>query len=197
MAERLKEVVREPQNTVVYAMPRGGVVLGYEIAKALKCPLSLVITRKIGHPHSPEYAIGVVTEEGETIFNEEEIKLVDQTWLKEELKNQREEAKRRRDVYLGGKKPISAEGKTAIIVDDGVATGLSLFLAVKKIKKEKPKRLIVAIPVAPKDTALRLKKEVNELVAMLIDENYLGAVGAYYQEFNQVEDREVIDLLSR
>jgi putative phosphoribosyl transferase len=195
LAEKLMKEIKGLEKKVVYALPRGGVILGYEIAKVLKCPLSLIITRKIGHPYYPEYAIGAVTEEGEMILNGKETTLLDQSWLAEEIKKEWAEAKRRRKIYLKGKKPVSAEEKTAIIVDDGVATGLSLFLAIKKIKKENPKKIIIAVPVVSKDTAERLKKEADELIALIIDPNYLGAVGAYYKNFEQVEDREVINLI--
>jgi putative phosphoribosyl transferase len=194
LAEKLKERNFEGE-AVVYALPRGGVVLGFEIAKALHAPLDLIITRKIGHPASPEYAIGVISEEGDFWGNEKEFLAVDQSWLAREKEKEQGEAKRRREKYLQGRSLLSAAGKTAIIVDDGVATGFSILLALRLIRKKKPKRIIIAVPVISSDIARLLQREVDELVALIIDRNYRGAVGAYYEDFPQVEDAEVMKLL--
>lgn len=192
------------EGVVVYALPRGGVVLGAEVARVLHTPLDLVIPRKIGHPLNPEYAICAVTESGELICNEEERATIDKEWLKEAIEKEKREAKRRRETYLGLGKPnlrvyetLRLKGKTAIIVDDGVATGLTIRAAIKDIRVKNPKKLVVAVPVVPKDVAEILRKESDELVALEIPEHYLGAVGAYYCGFGQVEDEEVIKLLSR
>ncbi len=182
------------QNPVIYALPRGGVVLGVEIAKTLGAPLDLIISRKIGHQFSPEYAIGAVAEDGHTIFNEAEKEQADPKWLEEKIKAEQLEAKRRREKYLRGKAPIDAKGRTAILVDDGIATGLSIFLAIEELRHQKPEKIIVAVPVVPLDTAEKIKKKVDELVALEIPENFLGAVGSYYENFPQVEDSEVIKI---
>ncbi|MBI3337362.1 MAG: phosphoribosyl transferase [Candidatus Staskawiczbacteria bacterium] len=182
-------------DTVVYALPRGGVVLGFQVAKALNVPLDIIITRKIGHPDNPEYAVCAVTEEGESVCNEFEKSLLDPVWLKKEMEKEQEEALRRRKTYLGDRKHIAAHGKTAIVVDDGIATGLTIFAAIQALKKEKPKKIIVAVPVAPHDMALKLRKEVDDVVTLEDTDNYLGSVGAYYGDFPQVGDQEVIELL--
>lgn len=183
------------EAAVIYALPRGGVVLGAEIAKALNIPLDLVITRKIGHPTNPEYAICAVAEDGDYLCNPTEQALVDQDWLEAEFEKEKKEAQRRRVTYLGEQKTLSPEGKIAIVVDDGIATGLTMWLAIKEIKHFLPKRTIVAVPVVPSDTAERLRTEVEGLVALDIPEVYLGAVGAYYDDFPQVTDEQVIQLL--
>lgn len=193
LAEALKKY--KGQDLVIYALPRGGVVLGYEIAKALGAPLDLVIPRKIGHPTNPEYAVCAVAEDGHMICNEAERAMLDPKWLEQAVERERQEAKRRRETYLEGRPPLSAEGKIAIIVDDGIATGLTMMLAIREIKHQKPKKIVVAIPVSPQDSAEVLKKEADELVALDIPEAYLGAVGAYYENFPQVEDAQVIRLL--
>ena len=193
LAEKLGDY--KNKNVIVYALPRGGVVLGYEIAKALNAPLDLVIARKIGHPRNPEYAVCAVTEDGARIRNEAEERSLDPDWFEEATKREIEEAKWRREVYLKGKEPPSAEGKTAIIVDDGVATGLTLRAAIEDLKKKKPKSVVVAIPVAPQDTANNIASEVDGLVTLEIPSVYLGAVGAYYDNFSQTTDEEVIELL--
>ena len=183
------------EDAIVFALPRGGVILGYEIAKKLGTPLDLIITKKIGHPVNPEYAIGAIAEDGPSFYNSNEVDNMNPKWLEEEEKSIRQEIKRRREKYLGERKLYLVEGKTAIIVDDGVATGLTLMAAIKEIKKRNPEKLIVAIPVTPYDTAQKLKKMVDELVSLDIDSFYLGSVGAYYEQFEQVEDEEVIKLL--
>ncbi len=183
------------ENSIVYAMPRGGVVLGNAVAKKLSAPLDVVIAKKISHQFDPEYAIGAVSEDGHTIFNEEEKKQVDQKWLASEIKAKQNEAIDRRKKYFGDKPITPAQDKTAIIVDDGIATGLTMELAISEIKHLNPKKIVAAIPVVPFETAEKLKKEVDELVALDIDKNYLGAVGAYYEFFPQIEDEEVIKIV--
>ncbi|HEX7045813.1 MAG TPA: phosphoribosyltransferase family protein [Burkholderiales bacterium] len=180
---------------IVYALPRGGVVLGVEIARRLGLPLDLIIARKIGHPHNPEYAIGAVTEQGELVMNPREIESVRREWLAREIENERREAERRHAVYLGGRTPLSAAGRTAILVDDGVATGLTMQAAIRAVQRQNPARVVVAVPVVPADTAARLEREVDEVVALDVATDYFGAVGAYYDDFPQVTDSEVIGLL--
>lgn len=184
-------------DVVVYALPRGGVVLGYEVAQALGAPLDLVITRKIGHPENSEYAIGAITEEGEALYDEREKALVDRGWLERAAEKERREALRRRQVYLEGKSRASARGKRVIVVDDGVATGLTLRVALASLRKDEPRELIVAVPVAPHDIVSILEKEADTVVVLEDAEEYLGAVGAYYERFSQVSDEEVIDLLRK
>lgn len=196
--KKLAEVLKkyQGQNTIVYALPRGGVVLGVEIARALNASLDLVVPRKIGHPFDPEYAICAVTESGELICNEAERANIDQNWLAEEVKKEKKESRRRREAYRRGAPRRSPKGKIAIIVDDGVATGLTIRAAIRDIKSRKPAKLMVAVPIIPKDVAEVLRRETDELVALYIPKYYAGAVGNYYREFNQVEDDEVIKLMS-
>lgn len=184
------------RNAVVYALPRGGVVVGAEIAKALYVPLDLVVTRKIGHPLNPEYAIGAIAENGHSVFNKEEVSGIDGQYLKEESKKQTEEAKRRREVYLKGRPPISCQGKTAILVDDGIATGLTMKAALKEIQTHyKPVRIIIAVPVAPKDTVDELEKMGAQVLSIITAKDFLGAIGAYYENFSPVEDQDVIRIM--
>lgn len=184
------------QDVVVYALPRGGVVLGREITKALEATLDLVITRKIGHPFHKEYALCAIAEDGDMICNESERTLVPEKWLKNEAEKERLEARRRREAYLKGENPVSCKNKTAIIVDDGIATGLTMFLAVKEIKHNSPQKIVVAVPASPRDVLNNLRKEVDEVVVLDESEFYLGSVGAYYEDFPQIEDDEVIKILS-
>jgi putative phosphoribosyl transferase len=183
------------EDAVVYPLPRGGVPLGIEIARALNLPVDLIIPRKIGHPYNPEYAIGAVTEHGEPVANAAEVARVDPEWYRAEVQAQREEARRRRERYLAGREPMPVEGKTAILVDDGIATGLTMRAAIEDARRRNAGRIVVAIPVAPKDTFEALEREVDTVVAVSVDKYYLGAVGAYYDVFNQLTDEEVIRML--
>lgn len=195
LAEKLMKY--KDENPVVLALPRGGVVLGKEIAKALDCPLDLVITRKIGHPMSPEYAIGAITVGGETILNEEETSRVDQEWLRNEKETQQEEAKRRQKAYLENRKPIELKNKTAIIVDDGIATGLTMRAAIKEVQMKNPAKTVVAVPVTPIDAYEKISKDVDEFVALSVPDYFLGAIGSYYEDFRQVGDDEVIAIMQK
>ena len=192
-----KELIKyKNEDVIVYALPRGGVVLGYEVAKTLQAPLDIIVTRKIGHPNNPEYAICAVDEKGTLLCEEAEARLVDQSWLKREIKQQRDEAKRRTDLYRGGRKPESATGKVAVIVDDGIATGLSMRLAVKTIKLQRPKAITVAVPVASSSSVDDLQAEgADEIIVLVPPKEFRNAVGAHYMQFEQVEDEEVIRLL--
>lgn len=184
-------------NAVVYALPRGGVVVGAEVAKRLGLELDLIIPRKIGHPQIPEYAIGAVAENGHSVLNKEEIQRVDADWLYEEIEKQKVEATRRRAIYLANKKPISAKNKIAIIVDDGIATGLTVQAAIQEIKHQNPKEVIVAVPVAPADIVQKLCTLADEVVVVNAPEEFYGAVGAYYINFEQVEDEDVVKIMRK
>ncbi|MFZ2621083.1 MAG: phosphoribosyltransferase family protein [Minisyncoccia bacterium] len=195
--EQLALLLQEYKNSdaIIFALPRGGVVIGYEIAKLLDLPLELIITRKIGHPDYPEYAIGAVSETGKYIINKNEF--VDEKWLKEEIKNKQNEAVRRKKVYCGGREEVNIKDKTAIIVDDGVATGLSLSLAIQEIRAKEPMKIVVAVPVISQDVAYSISKISDKLVAIEVIEGDFGSVGNYYLSFPQVSDREVIKILSK
>jgi len=186
------------QDPIVYALPRGGVVLAADIARHIGADLDLVITRKIGHPAEPEYAIAAITEDGSMVTNPQEISEVGKVWLEHQKKAEMQEAKRRRQLYMKGKPHKNAKSKIAIIVDDGIATGFTMRAAVIKLKKQEPKKIVVAVPVTPRSTADTLRREADEVIALDIpsDYGYLGAVGAYYDEFYQVSDKQVIEILS-
>lgn len=185
------------ENAVVLVLPRGGVVLGYEVATALKLPLDIVAVRKIGHPSSPEYAIGAVDENGITILNEAETTSVDPSRLEAEIARQKAEAMRRSAVYRAGKEPVSLAEKTAILIDDGIATGLTMRLAVRSVKAQGAKRIIVAVPVAAGESLRALKAEgADECLVLEPPEGFASAVGAHYLQFPQVEDDEVVRLLT-
>ena len=191
LAGKLLSFRRDPE-AVVYALPRGGVITGYEVAKMLEVPLDIVIVRKIGYPGFPECAVGAVTEKGELLYEGDET--VDESWLGA-VAGERREILRRRKAYLGGRMSIPASGKTAIVVDDGIATGLTLRAALISLREQKPKKLIVAVPVAPHSTVKKLKREADKVVVLEDTEPYLGSVSAYYGEFFEVSDQEVVRCL--
>ncbi len=192
LAEALKRYKGE--DVVIYALPRGGVVLGYEIAKELGASLDLVITRKIGYPGNEECAVCAVAEDGHMICDQSAEPLLDKEWLKRQVEKEMLEARRRREVYLKDREPISADGRIAIIVDDGIATGLTILLAIRELRHQNPKRIVVAVPVASMDASERIREEADELVALVVPA-YFQAVGAYYSNFPQLEDEEVIRLM--
>jgi predicted phosphoribosyltransferase len=183
------------RDPVVYALPRGGVVVGAEIARCLDATLDLVITRKIGHPMSPEYAIAAVGEDGDTVTNPTEIASVDRRWFEQEVSIQQREAQRRRRLYMRDRKPVPARDKVAIIVDDGVATGLTMFAAIQDVRRRGPRRIVVAVPVAPPDTVRKIKLLADE-VAVLYSPEEFRAIGSFYARFDQVSDSEVIEILN-
>lgn len=183
----------DSEDAVVYALPRGGVVVGDEVARQLEVPLSLIIPRKIGHPESPEYAVCAVTEEGELVCNEEEASRLDPDWLASAVREEREEAVRRRLAYGGVR--VSATGKLAIIVDDGIATGLTMRAAIRSLRRELPSVVIAAAPVAPLEVVDYLRKEADDVIVLDDSEPFLGAIGAYYDSFPQVTDDEVIRIM--
>ncbi|HHU03967.1 MAG: phosphoribosyltransferase family protein [Saccharofermentanales bacterium] len=193
LAEALSKF--KDDDVIVFALPRGGVVLGVEIAEKLDAPLDLVITKKIGHPFNSEYAIGAVAESGEPLYNAAELRRVDASWRRSEEERMRAELKRRRRDYFGDREQEDLAGKVAIIVDDGIATGLTMMAAIKYLRGQGAERIVVAIPVTPYDTAQRLREQADDLVSLQIDRYYRGAVGAYYKDFRQVSDEEVIALL--
>src|SRR3989338_11646016 len=147
LSDKLKQY--RGTDTVVLALPRGGVVVGHEISQALDLPLDIVVTRKNGHPSNPEYAICAVDEKGTLLCDEAERKLVNKDWLEKEVERQREEAERRVRAYRGKEEPVGIKGKTVIIADDGIATGLTMRLAVRAVQAQGPTRVIVAVQVAP------------------------------------------------
>lgn len=195
LAQALAQVVRTP--AIVYALPRGGVPVGAEVALALRLPLDLVVSRKVGHPSQPEYAVCAVTETGESLCDPQERAHLDPVWLANRIHAERAEALRRRERYGRGHPRRLASGRTAILVDDGIATGLSMEAAIREVRADGPTRLIVAVPVAPAETAARFRELCDAFIAVHVPERFLGAVGAYYEDFTQVSDDEVMRELAR
>ncbi|MHB1118105.1 MAG: phosphoribosyltransferase [Minisyncoccota bacterium] len=195
--KKLAEILGEFKNTdtVILALPRGGVVVGTEIAHALNLPLDIIVTRKIGAPRNEEYAIGAIDIEGDGVWNETEKMQVDKTWLEKKTMEEKREAERRWHKYRGARGPLELIGKTAIIVDDGIATGMTMKAAVRHAKKLGAQKVIVAIPVAAEDSVQALKTEVD--VRTLETSALFFAVGQFYEDFPQITDHEVIAILKK
>ena len=192
----LLEKYKDSKNALVLALPRGGVVLGAEISKHLNLPLDIIMVRKLGHKNYPEYAIGALAENEPAIYNQREALLAGEVWLKEEEEKARKLMNDRIQLYFGDRpKRKKIENKTAILVDDGIATGFTMQVAISATKNNSAKKIVVAIPVAPTDSISRLKQSVDEVVVADDPKNYLGAVGSHYYRFDQVNDDEVKRLL--
>lgn len=193
LAEKLAKY--RDQDLALYALPRGGVVVAAAIAQELKTPLDLIIARKIGHPLQPEFGIAAVSENGHLVQNTEMVETVDQDWFENQVREKQKEVQEQRKKYLAGLQVIPAKDKVAILVDNGIATGLTVMAAIEDLKDRQPQKTILAVPVVPPEIASKLKAMVDELVALEIPARFAGAVGAYYQSFPQVSDKEIIKLL--
>lgn len=183
-------------DTVIMALPRGGVVLGVEVAKELHAPLGLILVRKIGHPSYSEYAIGAVAEGDKPIYNKSEVAKLDDEWLKEAEIAAHDLTRRRRKIYFGDDivQP-EMKDKTVIIVDDGIATGCTMEAAIKAVIGSGSKKVIVAVPVASSESISNLEQFADEIVVLDDPNNFLGAVGSHYDSFEPVEDEEAKALL--
>jgi predicted phosphoribosyltransferase len=191
-------LVYKKDNPVVLAIPRGGVVLGYEVAKKLGAPMDIVVPRKIPAPSNSELGIGAVTQDGTVIIDEQlkEYLSVSEKYIKEETARQIKEIERRMKAYRGDKKPVPLEGRVVILVDDGIATGATMIAAIRSIRKQNPQKIVVAVPVGPPETIRRVKEEADEVVSLLTYEPF-EAVGQFYTDFKQTTDDEVITLLKK
>ena len=195
LAARLASFKGRP-NLIVLGIPRGGVVVGHEIAQALGAPLDVYITRKIGAPHNPELAIGAVASDGTLLIDHQLVRRlgVSQDYVDEESERQRQEIGRRLAEYRGeGPGPELAD-KVVILADDGVATGATTLVTIQAIKSQQPTELVLAVPVAPRDSIESLRQEVDQLVCLHAPEIF-WAVGAFYNVFDQTTDDEVKALL--
>ena len=185
------------EDVIVLGIPRGGVPVGYSIAKSLKAPLDVIIPRKLPVPRSPEVGFGAVTNTGEVVLNTDyvhELGLSDKE-VKEISDKVFEEVKRRVKVYRGNKPATDLREKTVIIADDGIATGYTMIAAVQAVRKQGPKRVIVAAPVSPKDAAEDVRKYADEVVTIWEKPTYNFAVANFYDDFHDMKDGEVTELL--
>ncbi len=185
------------KDCVVLAIPRGGVVIADEICKVTGFRLGLLINKKISAPYEEEMAIGSVAEDGTAVFDERVISemRIREDYIEKEKEEKMKEIRRRSRVYMEDRLEKNVEGRIAIIVDDGVATGLSMLCAIRYIMKKKPAKVVVAVAVAPKDSVEELKKEADDVIVIETPET-LYAIGEYYDNFEQLEDDQVVKILN-
>jgi len=184
------------ENLLVLALPRGGVPVGWEIAKAVNAPLDVCIVRKIGVPGQKELAMGAIGAGGVRVFNHDIIATlgIDRDVIEKVVSQELEELERREQTYRGNAPPIKVENKTVILVDDGIATGATIRAAIAVLKQQKPSKIVVAIPVASASTYRELESEVDEVVCLQTPE-FFSAIGLWYEDFSQTSDQEVCEIL--
>jgi predicted phosphoribosyltransferase len=186
------------RDVIVLALPRGGVVIGYEIARSLNVPLDVLIVRKLGFPGHSELALGAVGETGTVVLNEDIVAAgrVSEDFLNREIALQKDEIARRVSIYRAGNKLPNLNGMRVILVDDGVATGATIKAAISSIKEERAAKLVVALPVGPQEAIRVLRHMVDDVICLETPPGFM-AVGQYYLDFNQVSDDEVVNLLRK
>ncbi|CAN5718114.1 phosphoribosyltransferase [soil metagenome] len=186
----------QDEAPVVLALPRGGVPVGAEISRALDAPLDVIIARKLGAPGQPELAIGAVAPGGVRLVNERVVRWlgIPEDWIELATEEGLAEAERRMRRFREGRPALALRERSVILVDDGIATGMTARAAILAIRAEEPRQIILAVPVCAKETAEKLSREVDELVCLEIPDD-LWAIGLWYRDFHQVPDEEVVDLL--
>jgi putative phosphoribosyl transferase len=197
LAEYLNNYTNKP-NTIVLALPRGGVPVAYEVAKALSIPLDIFIVRKLGTPNHEELAMGAIATGGILVFNDDIIQELDipKKQIDEVIRRESQELNRRNKKYRGNRTFPDIEGKTIILVDDGIATGATIKAAIKALRLQHPASIIVAVPVAAISTCEEIASTVDKIICPLAPKHF-NAVGAWYENFSQTEDEEVHELLAK
>lgn len=194
LASALKALVGK--DAIVLAIPRGGVVVGYEVASALDLPLDVIIPRKIGAPGNPELAIGAMTEDGTVLLDERLVMhlQVSEDYIQKESETQKLEIQRRLKLYRGDIPYPILENRHVILVDDGIATGSTMKAALASVRNRRAKTVLIAIPVGPPSTIRELEREADHVVCLHTPESFY-AIGQFYQDFTQTQDEEVARLL--
>jgi putative phosphoribosyl transferase len=197
-----KRLARELLNyrrddPIILALPRGGVVVGAEIALALDAPLDLILVRKLGVPWQPELAMGAVVDGAYVVRNEDILGQIDlpEEEFREICERELEEIERRRKLYLKDRSRAELEDRAVIVVDDGIATGATARTALRAVRSRMPRRVVLAVPVAPTSTLEELSGEADDIVCLQSHEPFY-AIGAFYEDFHQISDREVIEILA-
>lgn len=185
------------ENLIVLSIPRGGIVIGKELAKALNCLLEVIVTKKIGAPGNPELAIGAVGAVGEPVINEELAVQVGakKDYIKNQVARVKKEIIRSEKKFRGDKPKLNLKDKTVILTDDGVATGATMEAAVEIARQQGPKKIIVAIPVIARDSLKKIEAKADEVIYLDAPLMFF-AVGQFYQEFEQIDDNSVIEILT-
>lgn len=196
LARRLSHYCDQP-DVIVLALPRGGVPVAFEVARALRAPLDVFLVRKLGLPGQPELAMGAIASAGVQVLHDE---LIDQLQIPPEViervaQLEREELERQQSLYRQGRAPPDVAGRTVILVDDGLATGSTMRAAIAALKALRPKRIVMAVPVGSDDTCEEFSREVDEAICAAQPEDF-RAVGVWYRDFSPTSDREVQNLLA-
>ena len=197
LSKVLSELIKNKENTIVVGIPRGGVIISYEIAKELGIKFSVVVVKKIPSPQDPEFGIGAIAQDGMIVINDDLVLElgIGKLYIDEIVKRLKKEINKRLEIYGIERNNLrKVKGKNVIIVDDGIATGATMEAAIRAIKKNKPRKIIVATPVAQKDILAKLSKLVDKIVC-INEVEILGAVGMFYIDFTQVDDEEVKKLI--
>jgi len=186
------------RDVIVLGIPRGGVPVAFEVAGALGAPLDVFIARKLGVPGHEELAFGAIASGGVGFLDQQTVEAlgISESEIERVTAQEKQELERRENVYRVGRSSLKMEGLTAILVDDGIATGASMHAAIAALRQMKPARIVVAVPVAPPSTCERLRSEVDDLVCVYAPELFY-AIGQFYDDFSQVTDEQVIDLIQR
>lgn len=197
LAKSLKRF-KSNNDVIILGLPRGGVVTAFEIANELNLPMDLVVPRKIGAPDNPEFAIGAITEDGKGVFDADVISSysISEDYIKREVEKEKKEASRRLKTYRQDRDPLILKDKIVILVDDGVATGSTMIAAIESVKNKEAKKIIVAVPVTSRSALRKIEEMVDEVI-YLDAPLFFGAVGAFYEVFDQTEDDEVIELMEK
>lgn len=185
------------KDLVVLALPRGGLPLGVLIAQQRDAPFGMILAKKIGHPTNSEYAIGAVAEGGAPILGEGYVERLHASWVKEEVPRIQKEMAHKRTLYGEYLKNECLKGQDILIVDDGIATGLTMFAAIQAVSEQEPNSIQVAVPVVPEATYEQLKQKVEDIYVLEAPAHFLGGIGAYYENFPQLTDEQVKDWLKR
>lgn len=193
-----KLIAKRIENPFVLALPRGGLPIGLIISQKLNCPLGVIVARKLTSPHNPEFGIGAIAEKGTLILDENTINYlnISPKELAVIIAAEKKELKRRLQQYRQNKPLPSLKGKTLILVDDGLATGVTAQAAINSAQKLHPQKIMIAIPVGSRETIQELKKAVDQLICLQTPRNF-NAVGQWYQDFHQVSDSEVATILNQ
>lgn len=186
------------QNPVVLALPRGGVVIGYEVARALQAPLEVLAARKLGAPQHPELGIGAIAPGGVLVLDDQAVRWlgISDKQLDQVIAKETQEMQRRQQLYQGDRPLPPLQDRIAIVVDDGLATGVTARAALRSVRQQQPRRLILAVPVCAPEAAQDLQAEADEVICVSSPSNF-RAVGLWYRDFTQVSDAEVLDLLKK
>lgn len=190
LAEKLLEY--ENTNSIILAIPRGGVPVGYVISQKLNLPMDIILSKKIPHPYNKELAIGAVTMDAEIV---DYYPNISKNYINSEISRIREVLKKKQQLFVGNDKPLDVKGKNVILVDDGIATGNTVLVSIMSLRKLNPAKIIVAVPVLPYEDLKIFQREADEFVYIEAS-NYFRGVGAFYEHFEQVDDAVVVEMLN-